>query len=61
MSIKIHCCICDSVCGVREPITFKLMKGATVEIVATCRKCNQPPQPSPDCDIFDLLKEFGMQ
>lgn len=61
MSIKIKCQYCDQVCGIRNEITFRLMKGATVEILATCRSCNQPPpKPSKDFDINDLLKTFGM-
>jgi len=61
MSIKIKCQYCDEICGVRQEIVFRLLKGATVEILATCRKCNQPPpKPSNDFDIKDLLKGLGM-
>ena len=76
MSIKVKCEICGAVCGVRQPITFRLMRGAKVDIVAKCRSCNEVEldaerdfnsgmgkeyKPDPNFDINDLLSQFGMK
>lgn len=61
MSIKVRCQYCDSICGVRQEITFRMLKGATVEIVATCPKCNRTEAKTDDNIDFDnLLRQFGI-
>ena len=61
MSIKVKCQYCDSICGVRQEITFRMLKGATVEIVATCPKCNRTEAKTDDNIDFDnLLRQFGI-
>jgi len=61
MSIKVKCQYCGSICGVRQEITFRMLKGATVEIVATCPKCNRPEAKTDDNIDFDnLLRQFGI-
>lgn len=61
MSIRVRCQYCDSICGVRQEITFRMLKGATVEIVATCPKCNRAEAKTDDNVGFEhLLRQFGI-
>jgi len=46
---------------VRQEITFRMLKGATVEIVATCPKCNRAEAKTDDnIDFEHLLRKFGI-